>query len=484
MDPDDPHNDFDSDDWTDPRVRPRWRVLLVRLPAAGLPSVQRLLPRGHSVNEGSLPRIIRVTHDANSAQDTAHVLRRAGAAVVVVEENEAARESAFCRAHANELAPCRCSVCATPICAVCTTEAGGRKLCPEHFADVARVSRNRRLRQLFLMFLLAVLLLLVNQGVRLDAASTDPHGTVRVAVLQFAMPGSVHTPLVRQLNGMSGKAGEVSEVDTLFDIGPFFDSERNRYMNRGGRYLALDVRGPWAKEVTAPVLGTPDDNVFTLLYRSWSYARYFEGLAKDQGVDLDAYAARVFVIYGPQRGDIAAHSRGSETRRIAIAYIADDERNPTYAVMTVAHELAHTLGAPDNYDPDSMSAAYPEGFVEPFAGPLYPQRYAELMAVDKPIGPDIDTEVRSLDEVRIGHLTAAKLGWIDEGQARLFYQPTGVSPQDLLDARPTSGAAEAAPVPQAADDPAESPDEESSQAPDPAAPDGEEPAPASPPPAD
>jgi hypothetical protein len=67
------------------------------------------------------------------------------------------------------------------------------------------------------------------------------------------------------------------------------------------------------------------------------------------------------------------------------------------------------------------------------------------MAVDRPTGPRREAEVRTLDEVRVGHRTAASFGWIREAQADLFYQPPEVSAQEKL--RPAGvEAAEVAPV--------------------------------------
>ena len=48
--------------------------------------------------------------------------------------------------------------------------------------------------------------------------------------------------------------------------------------------------------------------------------------------------------------------------------------------MVMAHELLHTLGATDKYDPASDAPRFPEGYGDPRQVPLYPQQFAELMA--------------------------------------------------------------------------------------------------------
>ena len=81
---------------------------------------------------------------------------------------------------------------------------------------------------------------------------------------------------------------------------------------------------------------------------------------------------------------------------------------------------------------DTSRAIHPEGFVEPFSKPLFPQGFAELMAVDVPISRTREMEVSTLDQLRVGHRSAADMGWISLEQADLFYTPAEIGPEDRL----------------------------------------------------
>ena len=177
---------------------------------------------------------------------------------------------------------------------------------------------------------------------------------------------------------------------------------------------------------------------FQMAWESWRYARYFSRTASDFGVAFDDFAVKVFVIYSSRRGDMAAESRGSKKGRTAVVYVSTGEQNPAYAVLTVAHEIAHALGAQDAYDPNTYRSRFPEGFAEPFTDDPYDQRYAELMAGDVPTSPNEEREITSLDEVRIGYRTAADLRWIDPAQADLYYTPPALGPEEHLPDRDTS----------------------------------------------
>lgn len=408
--------------------RPRWRVVLVRLPP-DRDALSIVLPRERPIAAEELPLVLRVTPDLDTAQQTADRLRAAGAAVTVLEDPGFPHLDAFCPDHPTALASALCVACNRRICPSCALAAGGAFLCPTCHQQRQEARQRVRTRQLFSVFLFTAFLYQVHSWLLAERQRVSPLGPVTVGLFQIVPPGQSGAPLVRALNGqpVAGYTGP-----TLRDIEGWFGAEHERYTGHKGPYLRLQLRGPWEERIDPPPLALPDDGLFTLAFRSWRFAQYFKDLVTARGVDLSATAVRVFVIYGSGEGDLASHSRGSEKGRIAMAWLDLAERNPAYAVLTVAHELAHTLGAEDLYEEGSYLARYPEGYVQPHLEPRYPQRYAELMAVDIPVGPSQEAEPASLDQLRIGYHSAATMGWIAEEEARWFYEYGGE--QDRPDA--------------------------------------------------
>jgi hypothetical protein len=80
--------------------------------------------------------------------------------------------------------------------------------------------------------------------------------------------------------------------------------------------------------------------------------------------------------------------------------------------IVVAHEVLHTLGASDKYDPASNLPLFPEGYGEPQAEPRYPQRLAEIMAVRRAMAPTEAAMPDALDQVVVGPATAAEINWL------------------------------------------------------------------------
>jgi hypothetical protein len=96
---------------------------------------------------------------------------------------------------------------------------------------------------------------------------------------------------------------------------------------------------------------------------------------------------------------------------IASANVFADARMAGSNLVVIAHEILHTLGATDKYDPRTSLPKYPDGYAEPDRAPRLPQVKAELMGGRIPLGPREAAVPSSLHEVVIGPATAAEIGW-------------------------------------------------------------------------
>jgi len=79
--------------------------------------------------------------------------------------------------------------------------------------------------------------------------------------------------------------------------------------------------------------------------------------------------------------------------------------------VVIAHELLHTLGATDKYDPGSNQPRFPDGYAEPGRQPRLPQEYAEIMAGRTPLSATQSVTPDGLEHARVGPATAAEIRW-------------------------------------------------------------------------
>ena len=99
-----------------------------------------------------------------------------------------------------------------------------------------------------------------------------------------------------------------------------------------------------------------------------------------------------------------------EGGKIGLVEVELDGTMIDFALFVAAHELLHTLGATDKYDAAGHTLV-PSGLAEPDKWPPYPQRFAEAMARNVPLGPAEERPPASLDELSIGSATAREIGW-------------------------------------------------------------------------
>ncbi|MEM1261237.1 MAG: hypothetical protein AAGH76_02445 [Pseudomonadota bacterium] len=194
--------------------------------------------------------------------------------------------------------------------------------------------------------------------------------------------------------------------DSFADIEAFFKREASRY--------GWDTREPVHIHLSHDVVEKPasppfDGNlleriVWSLGMRWWSFR-----VTHDDGAptpDVKAF----LVLYQLDGTPQLENSVGLRKGMISVVNAYAERRAQGSNNVILAHEIMHTLGATDKYDPSTSLPTFPHGFAEPERQPLLPQRRAELMGGRIPIDATTATIPRSLSSVVIGPASALEIG--------------------------------------------------------------------------
>lgn len=204
----------------------------------------------------------------------------------------------------------------------------------------------------------------------------------------------------------------VRDIDeSSFDaVNRFFDRESEKYGFSVTPAIRFQLAEP-RRELPPAIPGQFDQldiALWSLKMRWWAWRQTF----KDDLVNPDI---QMFVLYHSLdvKNELGI-SVGMRKGRYGIvkAYARRGLQPSNHVVFT--HELLHVLGATDKYVLTTGQPIHPDGFAEPDRIPLYPQRYAEIMGGQVPLGAESATMPESLGECRIGELTAREIGFWDQ----------------------------------------------------------------------
>jgi hypothetical protein len=122
---------------------------------------------------------------------------------------------------------------------------------------------------------------------------------------------------------------------------------------------------------------------------------------------------QVFAIYYPDTGATAVpDSLGLSKGLMAVTHLYVGAESGDRNQVVLAHELLHTLGATDKYDPATGQPQAPAGLGDPDQEPRYPQVMGELMAGRVAVSPREAVMPDSLEQMRVGPFTAREIGWV------------------------------------------------------------------------
>jgi hypothetical protein len=121
---------------------------------------------------------------------------------------------------------------------------------------------------------------------------------------------------------------------------------------------------------------------------------------------------RLFVLYhDPASLPVVPDSHGLQKGLMGVVHVFATKEMAGTNNIVIAHELLHTLGATDKYDPRTGAPLYPSGFPEPGSSAHYPQPSAEIMAGRRALTPTDFEMPPDLRSVIVGPTTANEIRW-------------------------------------------------------------------------
>lgn len=197
------------------------------------------------------------------------------------------------------------------------------------------------------------------------------------------------------------------EIRMFTDVERFIKSESARY----GVTLTEPVRMELKEVITEhPPTPPADRNVagvmlWSLRLQYWAWRKQ----SQQSGPNPDI---KMFVVYyDPEQHQSLGHSLGLQKGLLGVvnAFASRSMAGSNNVVLT--HELLHTLGASDKYNPANGLPVFPDGYAEPELNPRYPQKKAEIMGGRVPVTETEAVTPRTLSRAVVGPLTASEIRW-------------------------------------------------------------------------
>lgn len=209
-----------------------------------------------------------------------------------------------------------------------------------------------------------------------------------------------------------GTAAAQSYIDTLDDssfndIEEFIAREAHRY----GRNLSQPVHMalyPQLKQLP-PRLERDAGAAGAAL---WSLRlRWFAWRTLDFGGRAPPRIRLLVMYHDPAFLQTVPDSHGLQKGLVGVVHCFAARAQAGENNIVIAHELLHTLGATDKYDPASGLPLIPAGLGNPQQDPLYPQATAEIMAGRRALSERDSQMPPALSGVVVGAVTAAEIRW-------------------------------------------------------------------------
>lgn len=195
--------------------------------------------------------------------------------------------------------------------------------------------------------------------------------------------------------------------DSIADIEQFLNREARRYGIGIERPVRVELYPPVEEK---PPERAPDSGMLQNMWWSLKMRMYARRAVHASGKPPPQI--RIFVRYhDPSFTQSVPHSVGMQKGLVGVVHAFADRSMTRTNNVVIAHEILHTLGASDKYDPETLAPLYPIGYAEPDRQPLHPQVLAEVMAGRYAIDSRTFEIPETLDEVLVGPATALEIRW-------------------------------------------------------------------------
>lgn len=246
--------------------------------------------------------------------------------------------------------------------------------------------------------ILLAILAFVALGAWLDKVrSTDWDAPLRVTV--YPLAADADTATQRYVAGLDAEAFDAAEsflAEQAKAYGVALDEPVRIRVSRAAPDLP-----PAAPERPGPL----DVALWSLRLRYWAWRVG----ANDP---LPAPDVQVFALYhGADGANAVPDSLGLSKGLMAVTHLYAGNDSAGSNQVVLVHELLHTLGATDKYDPATGQPRVPDGLGDPAQEPRFPQTVAEIMAGRIAVGPTEAVIPPALRDATVGSMTAQEIGW-------------------------------------------------------------------------
>lgn len=200
---------------------------------------------------------------------------------------------------------------------------------------------------------------------------------------------------------------ELTQKDFMV-LEDYFSEEAKRY-HLGIRRPVMVRLGSVVKAVP-PAPPPVDGALLDIIHWSLNFRFFSWRNQPDVGVPPDIKLYLLY--YNVGKYSHLQHSTALNKGRIGRVNLFADARHHGVNMVVTAHELLHTLKATDKYNLVNNEPLFPQGYVEPYAQPVYPQSMAEIMAGRIPQSAQHSRMAQYLSETIVGRKTAREIGWI------------------------------------------------------------------------